>query len=362
MDQRRAHLNQWLHQQLVSTQRYQGELLPLEVVSGDASFRRYFRYCYPVPGGTASVIGVDAPPDKENSEPFVKVARHFLRAGVRAPELLAVDLQLGFMMLSDFGNRLLLPALNADTVDGHYSSAMRALIPVMQTDFSDAPLPDYDHALLQREMELFREWFCGVHLQLTLSAEENSMLDAVFAWLEKQALAQPQVTVHRDYHSRNLMLLDDGNLGVLDFQDAVRGPITYDLMSLLRDCYVRWPTEQVMEWTLRFADRLRRVGLLDDVSDDTFWQWFNSMGAQRHLKVAGIFARLNHRDGKSGYLNDIPLTLAYLIEECETIRGEGRELMSNFAHWLRQKIVPALLEKQPAAKAMLGDFVAGVQA
>lgn len=356
MDHRRDHLNQWLHQQLVSSGRYQGDRLALDVVSGDASFRRYFRYRYPVPGGMASVIGVDAPPEKENSEPFVRVARHLLKAGVPVPELLALDLQQGFMMLSDFGDRLLLPALTADSVDGHYGTAMRTLIDIMQADFSDAPLPAYNQPLLRREMELFREWFCGVHLQLPLSADENRQLDDVFTWLEQQAQVQPQVTVHRDYHSRNLMLLDDGGLGVLDFQDAVQGPITYDLVSLLRDCYISWPEDQVKEWTLRFADRLRRVSLLDEVTDATFWQWFNGMGAQRHLKVAGIFARLNHRDGKPGYLNDIPLTLAYLIQECDGIQGSGRHLMAPFADWLRQRIVPALLAKQPAAANLLGRY------
>ena len=357
MDQRRDHLNQWLHEQLVSSQRYQGEPQPLAVVSGDASFRRYFRYRYAVADGQASVIGVDAPPDKENSAPFVKVARHLLRAGVPVPELLALDLNQGFMMLSDFGDRLLLPALTHDTVEGYYGTAMRTLLDIMLADFSDAPLPLYDQSLLRREMELFREWFCGVHLQLNLTTEENHRLDEVFAWLEQQSLAQPQVTVHRDYHSRNLMLLDDGKLGVLDFQDAVHGPITYDLISLLRDCYIRWPAEQVKEWTLRFADRLRRAGLVGDVDDATFWRWFNAMGAQRHLKVAGIFARLNHRDGKPGYLNDIPLTLQYLIEECDAIDGVGQVLLSEFVHWLRQRIVPALLARQPAAAEKLSGFL-----
>jgi N-acetylmuramate 1-kinase len=355
MDQRRALLNQWLHTQLVSAQRYSGELLPLETVSGDASFRRYFRYRFPTPQGEQSVIGVDAPPEKEDSRPFVKVARGLAAAGVQVPPLLATDLEQGFMMLGDFGDRLLLPVLDADSVDKWYSAAMRALIPVMRADFSADPLPRYDHALLQREMELFREWFCGTHLQLTLSADEQRMLTDVFNWLEQQALAQPQVTVHRDYHSRNLMVLADGSLGVLDFQDAVHGPITYDLMSLLRDCYISWPTSMVKEWVRRFAERLVREGLMGDVSDDQFWQWFNVMGAQRHLKVCGIFARLNYRDGKAGYLKDIPLTLAYLIEECEAVRGDGRRLMQAFSRWLRQTVVPALLQKQPDAVAVLNE-------
>lgn len=355
MDQRRALLNQWLHAQLVSSQRYTGDLLALEPVSGDASFRRYFRYRYPSVTGELSVIGVDAPPDKEDSHPFVKVAQGLLAAGVRVPELLALDLEQGFMMLGDFGDRLLLPLLDEDSVDKWYSAAMRALIPIMRADFSAHPLPRYDAALLQREMELFRQWFCGTHLQLTLTQEEEQLLDEVFAWLEQQALEQPQVTVHRDYHSRNLMVLSDGGLGVIDFQDAVQGPITYDLMSLLRDCYVSWPTALVKEWVRRFSERLVKEGLMDEIGDDQFWQWFNGMGAQRHLKVCGIFARLNYRDGKAGYLKDIPLTLAYLIEECEAIRGGGKPLMKVFARWLRETVVPALLQKQPDAAQVLNE-------
>lgn len=353
MDHRRALLNQWLHTQLVSTQRYCGTLLPLDAVSGDASFRRYFRYRYPAASGEQSVIGADAPPEKEDSHPFVKVAQGFAAAGVAVPQLLALDLAQGFMMLGDFGDTVLLPQLDIDSVDKWYSAAMLALIPIMRADFSADPLPAYDRALLRREMELFREWFCGTHLKLTLGADEQRLIDDVFAWLEQQALAQPRVTVHRDYHSRNLMVLANGGLGVLDFQDAVHGPITYDLVSLLRDCYISWPTAMVKEWLQRFAEKLRREGLLGDVSDEQFWQWFNSMGAQRHLKVCGIFARLNYRDGKAGYLNDIPLTLAYLIEECEAVRGKGKPLLHAFARWLREQVVPALVQLQPDAMSVL---------
>jgi len=355
MDHRRALLNQWLHTQLVSSQRYSGDQLPLETVSGDASFRRYFRYRYPVDGAEASVIGVDAPPDKEDSHPFVKVARGLAASGVKVPPLLALDLQQGFMMLGDFGDTLLLSRLDTDSVDKWYSAAMRGLIPIMRADFSAAPLPPYDRALLRREMELFREWFCGTYLNLALKPQDHQLIDDVFAWLEQQALAQPRVTVHRDYHSRNLMVLADNTLGVLDFQDAVHGPITYDLVSLLRDCYVSWPTAMVKEWVQRFAEKLRREGLLDEVSDDQFWQWFNVLGAQRHLKVCGIFARLNFRDGKPGYLKDIPLTLAYLIEECEAIRGKGKPLLHSFARWLREQVVPALLQRQPDAAVILNE-------
>lgn len=358
MDSRRALLNQWLHAQLVSLQHYNGEQRPLDIVSGDASFRRYFRYRFSGPAGECSVIGVDAPPDREDSHPFVKVARGLAAAGVQVPALLALDLEQGFMMLSDFGDRLLLGELDADNADHWYSTAMGTLLALMRAGFAADPLPAYDEALLQREMELFREWFCGTHLQLALQPADHQLLDEVFDWLTRQALAQPQVTVHRDYHSRNLMILADGSLGVLDFQDAVRGPITYDLMSLLRDCYVSWPTPLVKEWVQRFADRLARDGLMEDVSDEQFWQWFNGMGAQRHLKVCGIFARLNYRDGKAGYLKDIPLTLAYLIEECDALQGDGRALMGRFADWLRQHVVPALVQKQPAAAAILHERLA----
>ena len=358
MDQRRALLNQWLHDCLVSAGFYDGRLLGLETVSGDASFRRYFRYRFPGPQGEQSVIGVDAPPEQEDSRPFVAVAQALAAAGVQVPPLLALDLERGFMMQGDFGDRLLLAELDAANVDAWYGKAMHLLLHIIQADFSAAPLPTYDQALLQREMALFSEWFCGTHLQITLSTAEESLLARVFHWLEQQALAQPQVPVHRDYHSRNLMILADESLGVIDFQDAVQGAITYDLVSLLRDCYVSWPTPQVKAWVLDFGQQLNRQGLVNDLNDEQFWQWFNSMGAQRHLKVCGIFARLNYRDGKAGYMKDIPLTLAYLIEESEAIRGEGQPLLEEFARWLRNRIVPALLQKQPEAATILNERLA----
>ncbi len=354
MDQRRALLNQWLHTQLVSSQRYNGPQLALESVSGDASFRRYFRYRFPSPAGEQTVVGVDAPPDKEDSHPFVKVAQGLSAAKVNVPPLLALDLSRGFMMLGDFGDQLLLPLLNEATVDAWYGKAMAALFPVMRASFSHTPLPAYGADLLQREMELFREWFCGTHLQLALSEADHRLLSSVFSWLEQQALAQPQVTVHRDYHSRNLMVLPDDSLGIIDFQDAVCGPITYDLMSLLRDCYIAWPTSQVRAWVAQFSSHLQQEGLLDKVTDEQFWFWFNCMGAQRHLKVCGIFARLNYRDGKAGYLKDIPLTLAYLIEECDAV-SDGEGLMRDFACWLREVVVPALVLKQPDAAAVINE-------
>lgn len=325
------------------------ELLP---VSGDASFRRYFRL--PLAEGRpphGSLIAVDAPPDKENLRPFVAIARALCGNGTRAPEVLAVDHAQGFMLLEDFGDRLLLPALSAGSADALYTLAMRELVRMQDVvDVHGYALPPYDRARLVAEMELFRDWFVKVHLQLELSADELAVLDGACALIADDNLAQPTVFVHRDYHSRNLMLLDDAadELGIIDFQDAVTGPVTYDLVSLLRDAYVTWPAERVAGWARQFARMLRDERRID-VDDATFLRWFDWMGAQRHLKVVGIFARLNHRDGKAGYLDDIPRVFAYLLAE---IRDYPQ--LAPLSQLLRERIVPAYLAKTPSAASALG--------
>lgn len=279
--------------------------------SADASFRRYFRIG--VDGATHIVM--DAPPDKEPVGPYIAVATRLERLGLNVPHIGAQDPAQGFLLLSDLGNRTYLQALNADTVARLYDDALGALVTLQTGIFEDSDfLPPYDHALLMREMELFRTWYLGRHLGATLTPAQDAALTAAFTALVQAALAQTQVWVHRDYHSRNLMVTAERNPGILDFQDAVRGPITYDLVSLLRDCYIAWPRAQVEEWVRDYHRRVRKAGLPTCADADEFLRWFDLMGVQRHLKATGIFARLFHRDGKPGYLPDIPRTLGYVRE------------------------------------------------
>lgn len=356
MDQRLSQLTLWINQQLNSLQFYQGPSLSLEVVSGDASFRRYFRCRYPVNGSEASVICVDAPPDKEDNPQFARIAKHYLDAGVPVPELLATDFEQGFMMLSDLGDCLLKAVLNESNAEQYFHTALQQLICIMQADFSHDPLPSYDSALLQREMELFREWFCGQYLELPLAQSDHDLMNAMFQYLEQQALQQVQVPVHRDYHTRNLMVLENGALGVIDFQDAVQGAVTYDLLSLLRDeTFPSWKPEQVKRWALNFAESLRRQGIMQ-TSDQQFWHDFNCMGAQRHIKVAGIFARLCYRDGKQGYLEHIPQSLFYILQECEEIKAKA-PVAAEFQQWLKRAILPRLIERLPQAASVFKDVV-----
>ena len=284
----------------------------LTPASSDASFRRYFRVTH----DGASLIVMDAPPEKEDSRPFVRVARLLFDAGLNVPELIDMDLGQGFLLLGDLGNTLYLDELNEATVERLYGDALGALAAIQACDPGAAMLPDYDRTLLLNEMGLFRDWLVGTHLGITPDAAQSDMLDTAFDLLADNALAQPQVCVHRDYHSRNLMVTGRNNPGILDFQDAVIGPVTYDLVSLLRDCYIEWPRARVEDWALGYRELALQSGILREVHDDSqlFLRWFDLMGVQRHLKAAGIFARLNHRDGKPGYLADIPRTLGYVVE------------------------------------------------
>jgi aminoglycoside/choline kinase family phosphotransferase len=316
----------------------------LEPVSGDASFRRYFR----LRTARGPLIAVDAPPEKENCRPFVAIARALRQGGLSAPEIIAADFTQGLMLLEDFGDALLRPALDGPRVDALYGLAMAELLRMQDVqDVHGYVLPPYDRERLCNEMQLFRDWFVQVHLGLTLSATEMAVLDAACTRIADDNLAQPVVFVHRDYHSRNLMLLPDGRLGLIDFQDAVSGPVTYDLVSLLRDAYVAWPAERVRGWALQFARMLRDERRID-ADDATFLRWFDWMGAQRHLKVVGIFARLNHRDGKSAYLDDIPRVFNYLLAEIA-----GYPELAPLDALLRERIVPAWLARAPQARAQL---------
>jgi aminoglycoside/choline kinase family phosphotransferase len=313
----------------------------LRAVSGDASFRRYFRGFTE----TRSWILVDAPPDKENSQTFVEVARRLARGGVAVPEVREANLELGFMCLADFGDTLLwskLDAAQANTsaqpdANALYHSAFAELVKIQQCDAGTPPLPLYDEALLLREMRLFTDWFCGGIMQFKLSAFEVGMLENVYRFLADVAQAQPQVFVHRDYHSRNLMYREGMSPGVIDFQDAVLGPVTYDLVSLLKDVYISWPRAQVNEWVLAYAAHAQDGGILRHVQPQPLLRSFDLMGVQRHLKVAGIFGRLWLRDGKSRYLQDIPLTLRYIND----VVPEHPELQV-FAEWLQAKVLPGL--------------------
>jgi len=301
-------LRQWTHSQLDWPD------VALVPASSDASFRRYFRICH----GNDSRILMDAPPEQEDCRPFIHVSGLLQQLGLHVPEVLASDLQQGFLLLSDLGSHCYLEALDDTTVDRLYGDAMGALLALQSCVTPDCGLPDYDRDLLLAEMELFRDWLLLRHLGIEPDATQAAALEACFSRLADSALAQPQVCVHRDYHSRNLMVCDRHNPGILDFQDAVIGPVTYDLVSLLRDCYIAWPRERVEDWVAGYFELARQSGILrrEQGSEADFLRWFDWMGVQRHLKAAGIFARLNHRDGKSGYLADIPRTLAYVTEVC----------------------------------------------
>jgi aminoglycoside/choline kinase family phosphotransferase len=284
----------------------------IEPASADASFRRYFR----VTRGGDNYIVMDAPPAKEDVGPFVTVARLLLGMGLNAPVILARDSERGFLLLSDLGSRQFLDELPADgAAERLYGDALEALA-IMQT--ADCPgareLPPYSHALLMREMELMPEWFLRRHLGLEISAAERGMLDRLFEALARGTLSQPAAFVHRDYHSRNLLVTPDNNPGILDFQDAVWGPVTYDLVSLIKDCYIAWPGARVRAWALRYRDTLLEKGFPLGLPEAQFIRGFDLVGLQRHIKVLGIFARLFYRDGKSQYLDDLPRVLNYTRE------------------------------------------------
>jgi aminoglycoside/choline kinase family phosphotransferase len=284
--------------------------------SADASFRRYFRVTPDTPWqGHATLIVMDAPPPIEDCRPFVRVSSLMRDAGLNAPAVLAQDMAQGFLLLTDLGTRTYLAELDTKTAPALYSDAMNALIRWQLASHPGA-LPPYDEALLSRELALFPDWYVAKHLRITLTATQRSVLDTAFRSILDNNLAQPKVFVHRDYHSRNLMC-SQPNPGILDFQDAVEGPIAYDLVSLLRDAYVEWSEEQQIDWAVRYWQRARDAGLPVAADFSGFWRDFEWMGVQRQLKVLGIFARLYHRDGKAAYLDDMPRVYSYLRRACE---------------------------------------------
>ena len=339
-DQRREELREWSARALASGHQQLAlpplqETLHLSPLSGDAGFRRYFRT-----DTRPSLIAVDSPPQKTNVRRFVALADYLRRNGIHTPMVIAADVEQGYMLLEDLGDTQLLRALDNDSVAGLYAEVMNELLCLQQIKRTEDLFPPYDRALLHMEMRLMPEWLIGKLLQRELTPEEDQLLERTFAHLLDSASAQPQVLVHRDYHSRNLMLRNGERPGVVDFQDAVWGPVTYDLASLLRDCYIRWPREQVENWALAYASIATDAGILPQVSSQTFLRWFDWIGLQRHLKVLGLFPRLYLRDGKHGYLPDLPLVLRYTLEVCESYPE-----LSPFADWFRGEILP-LIEQQ----------------
>ena len=297
-------IDDWLHARLP------GRSYGLTPASEDASFRRYFR----VTSADDTWILMDAPPEREDCRPFVAVAKLFAAAGVHVPRVLVEDLVNGYLLLSDLGSTTYLQALSEASADGLYRAANEALLRIQLASRPGA-LPEYDRALLLRELRLFPDWYIAKHLGIALDATQARTIDETFELILANNLAQPQVYVHRDYHSRNLMV-SEPNPGILDFQDAVYGPITYDLTSLYKDAYVAWSEERVIDWVVRYWEAARRAELPVHQDFGAFYRDFEWMGAQRHIKVLGIFARLYHRDGKDRYLQDMPRVMHYLRSAC----------------------------------------------
>jgi aminoglycoside/choline kinase family phosphotransferase len=307
--QRQQQLAEWLHSL------FPDEQFTLAPASADASFRRYFRATFA--NGQTRIV-MDAPPQLEDCRPFLHIGKLFEDAGTHVPHVYAQDLEQGFLLLSDLGNTTYLQALNDGspaTARELYGDATDALIRIQLASRANELLP-YDEALLLREMRLFPEWYIARHLDVTLSDAQRAKLETVFARILANNLAQPRVYVHRDYHSRNLMKLEQNNPGILDFQDAVYGPITYDLVSLFKDAYISWEETEIIDWLIRYWEKARKAGLPVHGDFSELYRDYEWMGVQRHLKVLGIFARLYHRDGKEAYLKDMPLVMSYLRAAC----------------------------------------------
>jgi N-acetylmuramate 1-kinase len=353
---RQQALQTWARAALTKVYGVDPGLIEVSALGGDASFRRYFRYQPPPESGLpASLMLVDAPPASENNPAFLFAARAFRTAGLHTPVIYAWDLEQGFMVLEDFGDQLYLPILqqarrDADMarVDVLYGQAMGALL-ALQACPQEIVLPPYSQSLLHQELSLFEQWFCADMLGLMLNEAEKALLARTWDTLERAALAQPQVPVHRDFHSRNLMVrvsvdgshIEDQPPGVIDFQDAVSGPVTYDLVSLLRDCYIVWPPAEVERWLQDFARQARASGILPErYSDEKLLRDFDLMGLQRHIKVLGIFCRLALRDGKTAYLNDLPVVIDYVLQVA-AMRPE----MADFLQWFRAGPEPMMRRK-----------------
>ena len=301
MSERYDLLSQWINS-VIKTDEFE-----LQSASEDASFRSYHRLFIE----DKTFIVMDAPPPQEDCKPFVKITETLLTAGINVPTIHYMDLDQGFLVLDDFGDRLYLGELNNESADTLYSDAINSIV-TMQSNSETKELPHYDEALLRREMALFTDWLLEKHLEIDLSNAEQKSIHLLFSVLVENALNQPQCFVHRDYHSRNLMITKTNNPGVIDYQDAVLGPVSYDLVSLLKDCYIKWPKAQIQAWVNFYLEQRSDNGKEIERSD--FQRWFDLMGVQRHLKASGIFARLSIRDGKHHFLDDVPRTLSYIVD------------------------------------------------
>ena len=333
IDSRLALIHEWLSRDLgMKPER-------IEPASADASFRRYFRAF----NNGATYIVMDAPPGKEDVRPYLKVTRLLETLGAHVPHVHQADTDRGLLLLEDLGGTHYLSRFNAgEDPERLYGDALRVLADVQVRGRSAAAeLPPYDREPLAREVALMPEWFLGRHLSVGLSDVESRMIARTFEFLVVEALAQPTVFVHRDFHSRNLMVVADRNPGIIDFQDALRGPVGYDLVSLLKDCYISWPRERVVRWVSGYRALLRSKGdagaWLSGADDTEFLRWFDLIGVQRHVKVLGVFARLWYRDGKAGYLRDLPMTLEYVRDTCTRYPELGE-----FGRFLEERVVGEL--------------------
>ena len=293
----KENIKQWLTQQLTS---YQWDPLP-----GDASFRQYYRVLH----ADRTYIAMDASHEKQSCIPFAAIAQSLRKQGLNTPDIFASDFTQGFLLLADFGNRLYLNELNMTNMLSHYHHALDALHIMQPCKIDGWILKPFTKEFMRNELNLFKEWFLEKHLALTLTHSMNNMLDASFDFLSNSAASQPYVFMHRDYHSANLMILPNDQVGILDFQDAFIGPVTYDLVSLLRDCYITWPEETVHQLVMSFFEKIK----LPNVSAEAFLCWFDWMGMQRHLKALLTFSRKYRRDNNANYLQHIPRTLNYVV-------------------------------------------------
>jgi aminoglycoside/choline kinase family phosphotransferase len=318
MHERESALKEWLSNTI------QNKEIAISPLAGDASFRRYYRIQH---SGLSQVV-MDAPPDKENIEPFIQVASMLAEKCIEIPDVLAINKEKGFLLLRDLGDQLLLQKLTQETVNQYYQQALNLLLNMQQISTTEKQLPAFDKAFMVKEMNLCLEWFLKAYLKLNLSQNELNLISKSIDWIANEVAKQPIVFIHRDYHSRNIMLINNPKetLAIIDFQDAMHGPITYDLVSLLKDCYISWPRENVLEWVKYFYIH---SALTKTYSESNFIRAFDLSGIQRHLKVLGVFSRLHLRDNKPGYLNDLPLTLNYLLE-CAEIYEELHPLFQFF--------------------------------